>query len=1858
MLTVRQTDLRVPGRGIDLDFTRVYAEPYRFLGGAPYGYDNFPWAPMGNGWQLNFPWMLGSSNPTFIHLWDGEGYRIPTVFWSGATAIYENHQGENFRLSRGLDGSVALSTASGLSYNFDGTHRLANITDTTGLNRITFSYDGNNHISKIIDTVGRVFIFCYTNSLVHSINQTQTTGTCTSSGSIRGLVFTYNGSNDLVNASDPAGRVTSYSYDSTFWLITRITYPPTWYDAYSYTTFVSGTQANIYRVYLQRVNATNGIPVRSFKYSYTEGTGDQVNNSTVTTYDRGGTLPVSYTSYAFSFAGIAWNISDSNHSLMRGELQRFNAHGQVSADTVIVTDRSGLNWPAGSYTNYYSYDLWGNQIYSRRTIFAQPTQPYDPAQWYHETFTSYYNDGLQPGFNTFQDTFSTEQGTLPDNFWNATNGHWLANNGVYNGTETNGKQESMFSWYNIGMSDISIQARVYVNRKVNASDQRIGLITHYTGSGFNKWALVLHNSTNGIKLSLLDENVAWVVENPCTLVYNTWYTFNFTTHGNTATGWATAPGVGTCTVAGTFPSDSVLNATSFGLYSGGYSALFDNVTATTVSPAITGPGLSNPFINNGAPNGNIHSAIAGTAQLQNGTGTQPIETYYSYTPWGGLNQTRTRYDPSLIDGSSESSCQTTNSCSVIFSSKRQNDIVIVYTLSKSPFTCTFSVTDAAGLNWAARAGIIYGGSYEIEEFWAKTLGVLNVDKITESISGCGFTTNGIQAFAINGANFANPFDPNIFVPRDGSGTTATGPSVTIQTSDSNDVIIAGAQFDGGSLTPGAGFTPINSSFPIFVAAAEYELVNSAVSNFFVTFTSNGGNIIWEEVTDAVQLATGVSTQWLTTTRSYDTYGNIVNVVDARGNSTSYSYSSKYQNAFMTSKTQILNPGSTQITSSYGYNFTTGTRVWSQEPDGYGTAQYNTTYKYDILDRVTKITYPTGDYTNYTYNDRSNYVEVTNENGWHTRQVYDGLSRLSVNEKFLGTSTFNETYAYNWQDKIVTQTDQLGHVYTNQYDPLGRLTQTTEPNGNFTQIIYNDVRGWVKHIDENNLGPASWTFYTYDRTDRLIETDDPPTSGANSALYFYDEVGNLRRTCFVSSQFSCGQPGSQPTVYAYDNVNRLIKTLYPDNTIELYGYDNTGNIVQKTDKNGVQANLSYDSMNRVSFIQYSDPASSFVSFSYDKDGNVLSIFGTSATINYQYDSRARVVSENYQAGVGTNNANYVVRFYYSGETLSQISYPDGLLVNYTYDSLGRVINVFKAGGASNYASFYYYATDQVKSVTYGNSSYANYTYESLNRPATITVTQPGKKGSTTLLSLTYSYNKTGTVAQVNGQVNGISENEQYKYDSLRRLTNATLTKGSSQTTLSYQYDSLGNRVWQKLNSTATSFSYNAYNNELVSSTSGSATTAYSYDPDGNLLTKNVTSGGTVHWRYTWSVPSYLSQASNDNGVQGTYVYDAAGRMVGSKEVTTTTFYAYLGTETLYQNIVGSSSTDYVFAGGMRIAKISSTTVSYYHADGLGSTRLVTGSSGSVLFADNYQPFGQDNGTPTGSETYEFTGKPWSVAIGLYYDYQRWYDPSVGRFVSQDPLSGVLSNPQSMNPYAYAGNSPTVLTDPTGSSYEECGNTPCNGGTLGPGLWTMQDAQNYIDRYGITDTQLINECEQNPVICPDVLVRAGYDPLQPFPEWDYPTAYTGGDLPPLGSTEPIVTAAPDNGPVVSDLPATSGTETSTAAIETSPANPETGQAIEGGNIGYKFVGTPNGNLIRVPENWESRIANNGRGLVFQEPGAGGNSNMIRIMDPTARYPQGYVVYYNELGQPLDIYGYPSGPDATHIPLDYEGPIPGWP
>ncbi len=112
-----------------------------------------------------------------------------------------------------------------------------------------------------------------------------------------------------------------------------------------------------------------------------------------------------------------------------------------------------------------------------------------------------------------------------------------------------------------------------------------------------------------------------------------------------------------------------------------------------------------------------------------------------------------------------------------------------------------------------------------------------------------------------------------------------------------------------------------------------------------------------------------------------------------------------------------------------------------------------------------------------------------------------------------------------------------------------------------------------------------------------------------------------------------------------------------------------------------------------------------------------------------------------------------------------------------------------------------------------------------------------------------------------------------------------------------------------------------------------------------------------------------------------------------------------------------------------------------------------------------------------QTPSFTGKPFSATTGLYYDYSRWYDPSIGRFISEDRSAGHVSDPQSSNPYVYVGNLPTVRTDPTGAAWCPGADT-CEGEGYNL-LNTEPLTQEELDSIQDPHTRYI--CANNPPYC---------------------------------------------------------------------------------------------------------------------------------------------------------------------------------
>ena len=195
------------------------------------------------------------------------------------------------------------------------------------------------------------------------------------------------------------------------------------------------------------------------------------------------------------------------------------------------------------------------------------------------------------------------------------------------------------------------------------------------------------------------------------------------------------------------------------------------------------------------------------------------------------------------------------------------------------------------------------------------------------------------------------------------------------------------------------------------------------------------------------------------------------------------------------------------------------------------------------------------------------------------------------------------------------------------------------------------------------------------------------------------------------------------------------------------------------------------------------------------------------------------------------------------------------------------------------------------------------------------------------------------------------------------------------------------------------------------------TSYTYDNNGNMLTRG---SDNITWDAENRPVSYSGNST------ATFVYDGNGNRVKKVEDGETVLYINKYYEI---NLTASENTSYYYLGNQLVATYNITDLRYVHQDHLTGTALVTSDNGSQVGTTmKYYPYGEtrSGSVPTDKK---FTGQRLD-SIGLYYYNARYYDPTIGRFISADTIVQNPSNPQNSNRYSYVFNNPLRYTDPTG------------------------------------------------------------------------------------------------------------------------------------------------------------------------------------------------------------------------------------
>ena len=240
----------------------------------------------------------------------------------------------------------------------------------------------------------------------------------------------------------------------------------------------------------------------------------------------------------------------------------------------------------------------------------------------------------------------------------------------------------------------------------------------------------------------------------------------------------------------------------------------------------------------------------------------------------------------------------------------------------------------------------------------------------------------------------------------------------------------------------------------------------------------------------------------------------------------------------------------------------------------------------------------------------------------------------------------------------------------------------------------------------------------------------------------------------------------------------------------------------------------------------------------------------------------------------------------------------------------------------------------------------------------------------------------------------ANNQTFTYTPRESLATASGPYGA----MTFTYDGVGNRVTYKLGTATDSYTYPGTSNRLGGITlAAGGSRAFNYDAAGNVTLDNRTGGG---YGYTYNSAGRLSEFRVNGVLQASYKYDAVGRqairtLTSPTAVTIHSVFDSQGRRIAeYNEATGALIREYVWNGWEAIAVIEGGVISYIRTDQIGRPVFATNSTGAVVWTASYLPFGGIRTTTGVPIEARFPGQWFQSESGLYQNWMRDYDPTIG------------------------------------------------------------------------------------------------------------------------------------------------------------------------------------------------------------------------------------------------------------------------
>lgn len=749
-----------------------------------------------------------------------------------------------------------------------------------------------------------------------------------------------------------------------------------------------------------------------------------------------------------------------------------------------------------------------------------------------------------------------------------------------------------------------------------------------------------------------------------------------------------------------------------------------------------------------------------------------------------------------------------------------------------------------------------------------------------------------------------------------------------------------------------------------------------------------------------------------TTTSFDPGNNAQRVSDELGHSTMFAYDPRN----MPIQT-IYADGSTDLTRYDG-----GRRVIATV-DALG---YATTYFYDEVDRLLGIADPLNNTTHYRYDGLvGNLESITDRRGAVTAYEYDLLDRVVLvqgeegylvdtdydpNGNVVATTQYDVKGLATIPEDLDTLVGERKRTYRTEYDVLDRPTKQFDPLNYFTETIY-DAASQVKRTIDKRGEP---TVFEYDDAGRL---DYRITPDGGKVDFEYDDADRLT---------DLTMPEGGLWQWEYDSRDRVIAEMDPLTRRAQYDYDAVDQVLSQSNPDGSWIDFRYDEV--LQLLERTRSDGSFDRYQYDLNGNMVQADNEATTMTLTYDELNRRTTE-YTTALEDDFESLVQYEYDQEGNLAKVTDPWNREISYAYDLAGRLNNLSDTDGATGTITFTGFG--QRETITYANGRIDRFLYDA--RGGLSSITYEGPDGSS---FINYAQrDETGAPTEIRENLNGISETLTITRDKMGRPEVVTATNNPDRSE-SFSYDLNGNLV-----NTGVYTGSQFDDADQLLSNSGAT---YEHDSQGNLTVTRYPDGSrleTIHdpSNRIKSIREY--DPSGNETYEETFVYDGLGRRIGTADGNETVRRVFAFNNTIAAITEDSQSNieimTYLVGPGLDqvVAARVSDAVQYLHRDEIGSVRLVSGPDAGVITADSYSLFGRSLVTDGENETdIGFVGRNSDAHTSLVDMRARMYDPAIGRFSSEDPISSLVTG---NSLFVYSDNQPLTQVDLTGLSPDRPG-----------------------------------------------------------------------------------------------------------------------------------------------------------------------------------------------------------------------------